>query len=210
MNGLIPLSSGKKNISNMKIAILGWGSLIWQPKELEYNKTFGWNEDGPILPIEFARISKDGRLTLVITENGTKVPVLYTLSNYPNLEEAILNLAVREGSGRNSIGSYDKSKDTFSSKFLFKDEMKNWIKNTDLDGAIWTNLGENWNIKNDKGDIIRQIEPKNRIEYLKELKGHTSAIAEEYIRRTPHQIVTAFRKNIESELNWTVIPNEQS
>lgn len=196
MNGLILLSSGKKNISNMKIAILGWGSLIWQPKELEFNKTFGWNEDGPILPIEFARISKDGRLTLVITENGTEVPVLFTLSNYHNLEEAILNLAVREGSGRNSIGSYDKSKDTFSSKFLFKDEIINWIKNTDFDAVIWTNLCENWNIKNDKGDIIRQIEPERRIEYLKELKGHTSAIAEEYIRRTPHQIVTAFRKKL--------------
>lgn len=180
----------------MKIAILGWGSLIWQPKELEFNKTFGWNEDGPILPIEFARISKDGRLTLVITENGTEVPVLFTLSNYQNLEEAILNLAVREGSGRNSIGSYDKSKDTFSSKFLFKDEIINWIKNTDFDAVIWTNLGVNWNIKNDKGDIIRQIEPERRIEYLKELKGHTSAIAEEYIRRTPHQIVTAFRKKL--------------
>lgn len=194
----------------MKIAILGWGSLIWQTKELAFNKSFGWKKDGPILPIEFARISKDGRLTLVITENGTKIPVLYILSNYHILEEAILNLAVREGSGRNGIGSYDKSKDTFSSKFLFKDEIKNWIKNTDFDAVIWTNLGENWNIKNDKGDIIRQIEPERRIEYLKELKGHTSAIAEEYIRRIPHQIVTAFRKKIESKLNWTVIPNEQS
>lgn len=194
----------------MKIAILGWGSLIWQTKELAFNKSFGWKKDGPILPIEFARISKDGRLTLVITENGTEVPVLFTLSNYHNLEEAILNLAVREDSGRNSIGSYDKSKDTFSSKFLFKDEIINWIKNTDFDAVIWTNLGENWNIKNDKGDIVRQIEPERRIEYLKELKGHTSSIAEEYIRRTPHQIVTAFRKKIESELNWTVIPNEQS
>jgi hypothetical protein len=160
------------------------------------------------LPIEFARISKDGRLTLVITENGTKVPVLYTLSNYHNLKEAILNLAVREGSGRNSIGSYDKSKDTFSSKFLFKDEIKNWMKNTDFDAVIWTNLGESWNIKNNTGDKIRQIEPENRIEYLKELKGHTSAIAEEYIRRTPPQIKTTYRKKIESELNWTVIPNE--
>ena len=192
----------------MKIAILGWGSLIWQPKELAYNKTFGWQKDGPILPIEFARISKDGRLTLVITENGTKVPVSFTLSNYHNLEEAVLNLAVREGSGRNSIGSYDKNKDTFSSKFLFKEEIKNWIRNTDFEAVIWTNLGENWNIKNDKGDIIRQIEPEKRIEYLKELKGNTSAIAEEYIRRTPIKINTDFRKKIEATLNWTPILNE--
>ena len=192
----------------MKIAILGWGSLIWQPKELAYNKTFGWQKDGPILPIEFARISKDGRLTLVITENGTKVPVSFTLSNYHNLEEAVLNLAVREGSGRNSIGSYDKNKDTFSSKFLFKEEIKNWIRNTDFEAVIWTNLGENWNIKNDKGDIIRQIEPEKRIEYLKESKGNTSAIAEEYIRRTPIKINTDFRKKIEATLNWTPILNE--
>ena len=189
-------------------AILGWGSLIWQPKELAYNKTFGWQKDGPILPIEFARISKDGRLTLVITENGTKVPVLFTLSNCHNLEEAVLNLAVREGSGRNSIGSYDKNKDTFSSKFQFENEIKNWIKNTDFDAVIWTNLGENWNIKNEKGDIIRQIEPERRIEYLKELKGNTSAIAEEYIRRTPIKINTDFRKKIEATLNWTFIFNE--
>ncbi len=173
--------------------------------ELAYNKTFGWQKDGPILPIEFARISKDGRLTLVITENGTKVPVLFTLSNCHNLEEAVLNLAVREGSGRNSIGSYDKNKDTFSSKFLFKEEIKNWIRNTDFEAVIWTNLGENWNIKNDKGDIIRQIEPERRIEYLKELKGNTSAIAEEYIRRTPIKINTDFRKKIEATLNWTPI-----
>lgn len=211
MNGLILLSSGKK-MSNMKIAILGWGSLIWQPKELEYNKTFGWNEDGPILPIEFARISIDGRLTLVITENGTFNKTFYTLAN-ENLtfEDVFENLRIREGKcKRRDIGFYKAKTDEFHSKFQFEDEIKNWIKNTDFDAVIWTNLGENWNIKNDKGDIIRQIEPERRIEYLKELKGHTSAIAEEYIRRTPHQIVTAFRKKIESELNWTVIPNEQS
>ena len=189
-------------------AILAWGSLTWEPKNLEFEKEVGWQKDGLILPIEFARISKDGRLTLVITENGTKVPVLYTLSNYHNLEEAVLNLAVREGSGRNSIGSYDKNKDTFSSKFQFEDEIKNWIKDTDFDAVIWTNLGENWNIKNEKGDIIRQIEPERRIEYLKELKGNTSAIAEEYIRRTPIEINTDFRKEIEKKLNWTFIFNE--
>ena len=181
----------------MKTAILAWGSLIWQPKELAYNKTFGWQKDGPILPIEFARISKDGRLTLVITENGTEVPVLNTISNYHNLEEAILNLAVREGSGRNSIGSYDRIKDVFSSKFPIENEIKNWIKNTDFDAVIWTDLEENWSTK-----------INNRIEYLKGLNGPTSALAEEYIRKTPLQIQTYFRKEIEATLNWTPILHE--
>ena len=87
-----------------------------------------------------------------------------------------------------------QNKDTFSSKFRFEDELKNWIKNTGFDAVIWTNLGENWSTK-----------ANNRIEYLKELKGNTSAIAEEYIRRTPIEINTDFRKEIEATLNWTPI-----
>lgn len=189
----------------MKIVILGWGSLIWQPKDLAFNKEFGWKEDGPTLPIEFARISKDGRLTLVITENGTKVPVLYALSNHQSVEEAVLNLAVREGSGRKSIGYYDKTKNELSHEVFFKQNIIDWIKNTEFDAVIWTNLDENWNIKNEKGEIIRQIQPDKRIEYLKELKGNTSVLAEEYIRRTPQQIKTKYRILIEDELNWKPI-----
>src|SRR5690606_17938939 len=134
----------------MKIAILAWGSLVWQPKELKYDKSFGWKSDGPILPIEFARISKDGRLTLVITSNGTKVPTLYTLSDYKTIDEAVLDLALREGSGRKNIGWYDKSKNEFSpEKIACKDEIREWIKDRDFDAVIWTNLGENWKVKND-------------------------------------------------------------
>lgn len=192
----------------MKIAILGWGSLIWQPKELAYNKSFGWKKEGPILPIEFARISKDGRLTLVITENGTKVTVLYTLSNNESLDEAILNLAIREGSGRKSIASYDKNNGVFLGDFIFKKEIKEWIKNTGFDAVIWTNLGEKWDIKNESGNVINKIQPNKRLKYLKELKGNKSALAEEYIRKTPSQIQTNFRKEVELSLNWTPILNE--
>lgn len=108
----------------MNIAILAWGSLIWQPKDLLFYTEFGWKEDGPILPIEFARISKDGRLTLVITENGTFVPTSYTLSKHETLDEAILNLAVREGSGRRSIGSYDKTKKEFAPNVFLKKSLE--------------------------------------------------------------------------------------
>ena len=66
----------------MKIAILGWGSLLWQPKDLQFDKEIGWSANGPFLPIEFARISKDGRLTLVITENGTDVKTYFAISTY--------------------------------------------------------------------------------------------------------------------------------
>lgn len=189
----------------MKIAILAWGSLIWQTKDLFFDQEFGWKEDGPILPIEFARISKDGRLTLVITQNGTFVPTLYTLSKYETVDEAILNLAVREGSGRRSIGSYDKSKNEFAHNVFFEQNILDWMNKKDFDAVIWTNLGENWVIKNESGETVKTIKPDKRIEYLKSLKGNTSALAEEYIRKTPVQIKTKYRAKIEEELNWKPI-----
>ncbi len=187
----------------MKIAVLGWGSLLWQPKDLHFNEEIGWSENGPFLPIEFGRISKDGRMTLVITEHGTEVKTYYAVSKYETVDEAVLNLAVREGSGRKQIGSYEKSEDTFSHDVFFESNILDWINNTDIDAVIWTNLGENWEIKNDN-DIVT-VEPDERIEYLKSLKGNKSALAEEYIRRTPIQIQTHYRELIEQQLGWTPI-----
>jgi hypothetical protein len=43
----------------MKIAILGWGSLVWDPRELNVADEF--NVVGPTLPIEFCRISGNQR-----------------------------------------------------------------------------------------------------------------------------------------------------
>ena len=192
----------------MKIAILGWGSLLWQPKDLQFDKEIGWSENGPMLPIEFARISKDGRLTLVIVKDlkdVKEVKTYFAISNYKTLEEAVLNLAVREGSGREQIGSYDKSKNTFSTKVFFENNILEWINNTDIDAVIWTNLGEKWEFKNDDGEIIETIVPNKRVDYLKKLKNHKRALAEEYIRRTPTQIETHYRSLIEKELDWKPI-----
>lgn len=189
----------------MKIAILGWGSLLWQPKDLHFNEEIGWSKNGPFLPIEFARISKDGRLTLVITKNGIQVQTYFAISSYETVEEAVLNLSVREGSGRKQIGSYKKSTNTFSQEVFFEKNILEWINDTDIDAVIWTNLGENWEIKNDNDELIKTIKPDERIEYLKSLKGDKSALAEEYIRRTPIQIQTYYRELIEKELGWTPI-----
>ena len=186
----------------MKIAILGWGSLIWLPKDLKFDTNSGWKENGPVLPIEFARISKDGRLTLVITPNGTEVPTLYAVSSFDSLNLAVLNLKKREGTNEKYIGSYKKSKDEFSPKeFPYKENIKNWIQTTDFDAVIWTNLPEKWDITENKA-VIKTIDPNDRINYLQNLKGLESALAEEYIRNTPKQIATTYRKQIIEILGW--------
>lgn len=57
----------------MTIVCLCWGSLIWDAGELPVCSA--WHADGPALPIEFARESADGRITLVVAEHDQPVPL---------------------------------------------------------------------------------------------------------------------------------------
>lgn len=176
----------------MKIAILGWGSLIWDSQNLNFNTQIDWQSNGPILPIEFARISNNGRLTLVITSNGTNVETLYAISNFNNIEAAIINLSEREGSPKSRIGYYINSKNEFSpTEFGFKDNILEWIQSTDIDAVIWTNLTENWSEKT-----------TDRIEYLNNLDHDKKTIAKIYIVNAPKQIRTDLRNQIEETFNW--------
>lgn len=187
----------------MKIAILGWGSLIWQSKELSYDKTLGWQEDGVFLPVEFSRISSNGgRLTLVIDKNAEqKVKTLYAVSLYENLDLAMLDLAVREGTGRKSIGYYITADDKFfPDNFTYKENIREWILNKKIDAVIWTNLSVRF-----KDKIGLSLNADNVIKYLQTLPEEIKVLAEEYIRKAPEQVETAFRKKIEEQLGWKPI-----
>ncbi len=93
----------------MHIAILGWGSLLWD-KRPEFDEHHGfWALDGPNLKIEFSRISqtRSGALTLVIDPaNGTSCRVAHTKSKRRNSEDAICGLRSREGTTRANMGIY--------------------------------------------------------------------------------------------------------
>ena len=83
----------------MRIAVLAWGSLVWQPRNDhgELSMAGGWQTDCPELPIEFARISSDGRLTLIITPGYPHSSrVLWAVSGLDDLDAAAANLTARE------------------------------------------------------------------------------------------------------------------
>jgi hypothetical protein len=83
----------------MKIAILGWGFLIWDPRELRLASN--WPEGGPVLPIEFSRISDDGHLILVIDErHGVNVRTCYAHSSLTDLDRAVVDVQHRERTPR--------------------------------------------------------------------------------------------------------------
>lgn len=193
----------------MEIAILGWGSLIWNPGNLGIEKEKGkniWHNTGPMLPIEFARISKDGRLTLVIVPGEKLVQTLYTISTFKEIDLVKLDLAVREGCGKDKIGSYFKKKDEFiPNNFKCKEEIKNWVmQNERIDAVIWTNLSEKYWYLNDNKEKI-EVDKSDIISYLRNLPSDKQAISEQYVRKTPSSIDTIQRKIIEEVLGWTEI-----
>ena len=195
----------------MKITILGWGSLIWDPRNLQIDTnqgSNGWLPNGPILPIEFARISRDSRLTLVIVPNEVnKIQTLYAFSKFQNLDEAILDLAVREGCGRSKIGYYDKKMKKFSDNFLIKkfqdqrSEIEKWSNNKVIDAVIWTNLPSNFRDRLD----LNEFTPMDAINYLNHLPPDVKVKAEEYIRKAPKIVDTPIRREIELKLKWMPI-----
>jgi hypothetical protein len=79
----------------MMVACLGWGSLIWNPEDLCVQGD--WNTDGPVIPVEFARQSDNGRITLVVTPGAPNVTVLWARLGVENIEAAKQELARREG-----------------------------------------------------------------------------------------------------------------
>lgn len=116
------------------IACLGWGSLIWAPRNLPILRY--WFDDGPLIRLEFARQSKDDRITLVISPDARPVRSLWTLMESDSLEVAIKQLKRREGTTKDRIGNWSKGQD--SPPEIPK--LSNWARARNLDSVIWTAL----------------------------------------------------------------------
>jgi len=183
-----------------KIIILGWGSLIKIPGELSIKGN--WIKDGPILNLEFSRVSKDGRLTLVIDEiNGRPLTTLYAFSKQKKLDDAIENLRKREETILNWIGYID-TKEGISSKEINTnqvdvfDNVKKWAEGKGFDAVIWTALKTNFFEKTGK---LFKID--HAIEYLRNLPKDAQKKAIDYFKNVPEQIKTELRDKVETEFN---------
>ncbi len=181
----------------MRLGVLGWGSLIWNPGCLAIQGE--WHRGGPVLPIEFSRVSQDGRLTLVIDpENGVYLPTSFAISALTGLEEAILNLRAREecpperigyvvveiGEGRSNVWPAATTR------------IRDWARQQGLDAVIWTDLPSNFNKKTDMPFTV-----SNAVDYLQTLSGTVAVHAKEYIEKAPDEIITPLRQRLRG-LGW--------
>jgi hypothetical protein len=179
----------------MKIAILGWGSLIWDPGQLPYKGS--WLTGGPQLQIEFSRVSNDGRLTLVIDLNdGESVPTRYVKSTRTTLAEAIDDLRAREGSPASMIGFVDlfnntRSKTQYPLHADVFDDVADWCKNATFDAVVWTALPPNFQDK-----IGQTFSVNNAITYLQGLQQPSQQTALDYIKNAPTEVDTPVRRKV--------------
>ncbi len=184
------------------IAIIGWGSLIWAKRIASSERALrirsGWNDDGPRLPLEFARVSKDGRLTLVILPTAPVQQTYWALSEF-GFEGALNNLKLREGVSQESIHFMKRTGLIYGHEKVAR-PMKKWLaQHPEVSATIWTGLESNWNNKFSSGFSVEAA-----MSYLenKISAGGYSAI-EEYIRRAPVQIQTELRAKAEKKFGWT-------
>ena len=188
-----------------KIAVLGWGSLIPNPGELSIDVNKDWFADGPILPIEYARIS-GRRLTLVINEDSKPVQTLWAIMNYEDLNQAKENLRIQERmKSTRQIGYVDiasRSNDNFSNKEVL-DTIGEWAKSKDLDAVIWTGLKPNFEEKISElfSEPARKLNIENIEWFFDQLTTEELDSAIDYIFETPNSTQTKLRSFIEEILN---------
>jgi hypothetical protein len=179
----------------MAIACLGWGSLIWDPRLLRVRRP--WFVDGPLLPIEFARQSNDGRITLVLVPGRVAlVRSLWALMSVNLLDDALESLRKRENIPEKNAADHVAHWAKGMAAEGIADRVKSWAEGLGLDAVIWTNLPPKFNQTEDVPSSDQVLA------YLRSLDDNSKRNAERYIRLAPPQIDTEYRRNIERDLGW--------
>lgn len=180
------------------IAILGWGSLLWEERpdfDLHHER---WQFDGPRLPIEFARVSmtRERALTLVLDANcGTTCTVAYARSRRSEFEDAICDLRCKEGTTRKNIGflvadgSARHARDAGTLETVAA-----WAKAKSFDVVVWTDLPSNF-----QAETGQPFSVPAAVRHVASLSAKGKAAAAEYVLRAPDFVSTPLRAELQSQ-----------
>ncbi|RZL56018.1 MAG: hypothetical protein EOP70_08240 [Variovorax sp.] len=178
----------------MRIACLAWGSLLWKTGPLKTASE--WHDNGPDLPIEFARVSDKGELSTVIREGSAPQRTWWALLDTNDIDVAREMLREREQIAQEHpewLGSLPSGVD-----YPCATAIGEWLARHDLDAVVWTALPPRYADEEGRAPTADEA-----VDYLDGLSGDTRSHAEDYVRQIPPSLATAHRGAIETRLGWT-------
>jgi hypothetical protein len=185
-----------------KISVLGWGSLVWDPRDLQAAGQFAPN--GPLLPVEFCRVSNDGRLTLAVDETFGALCTTYSApSALENLNAAIENLKEREGMrGASGVGFVELVSGRQSETAMQRHPqavatIAAWTQANRYDAAIWTALASNFEEPGKGGEPFSVTAALSYLEGLEKRDAAKFGLALDYVRRAPIEVQTPVRDEVQ-------------
>ena len=182
------------------IAILGWGSLIWDLDNLASKVAGDWRMGaGPRLPIEFSRISQKrrGGLTLVVDVNHGAMCLTHAVAHRGgDLATARADLAARERAAERHIGWADAGA-VWSDEDPAAPLVRDWLPGSGYGGAVWTALPGNFAEESGRAFGLEAAEA-----HLRALSGEDHAEAVRYIHFAPAETDTPLRRHLAMRTWW--------
>lgn len=184
----------------MLIACIAFGSLVWKPEPMQLAS--GWMADGPVLPLEFARVGDKGELSVVACPQGRPCPTRWALLEVADLARAREALRRREQIRPHRpewVGSLDlrTAGGQGDGDRASEPRIARWLRRQWVDAAVWTALPPRI-----AGQDGRFPSCDEAIAYLDGLAGEVRDHARDYVRRTAVEIDTPYRRAAERRLGW--------
>lgn len=148
--------------------------------------------------VDFLRESCDKRITLVLHQSAQPVRSLWALMTLASLDEAKKRLADREGISKDNVSTFigSWSRNEPNPKCIL--EIGSWAAARGIQHVVWTALPPKFDNLQNQCPSLDDV-----ITHLSALTGPERDNAENYIRRTPPQIDTTYRRGIEARLHWS-------
>ena len=186
-----------------RIAVIGWGSLIWDLDDLAPKVEGAWMmRAGPELPFEFSTVSKKRKMGLAVCiddEHGAPCPTHAILSAKSDIHEAAEDLRARErapgivhigmicartGARRARLPAVERAFDA-------------WIEATGAAGAVWTDFASNYDAMRGEAFSLSRARA-----YLGALTGENLDEAVRYIENAPATTMTPLRRLLGADPWW--------
>jgi len=185
-----------------KIAVIGFGSLLWDLDDLAPKVSGEWKMyEGPILPLEFSLVSRKRHYALALVidyGDGAPCPTCVIESVRSEIGAAIVDLANRERMEPTNIGFVDRNTgESHSHREETRNTLWNWIENSNYDGAVWTDGERNFEALTGRAFSLQTAQ-----DHLRSLQGISLEEARRYIRNAPARVETPLRRALEGAPWW--------